>query len=663
VPAKAIVLVALLALIGPRTALASSPATIKVDLRQAPQAIFHADLSFPAKPGPMRLAYPRWIPGDHAPAGPIENLTGLVFSANGATLPWTRDPKELDQFEVVIPKGATRLDIHLDFLAVPAIARAINPASTAATDTLAVLRWHTVLLYPMGVDIAQYKIEPSVLLPDGWQFACALPAQSSAPNPSFAPVTLEKLVDSPLLTGRYFATYQLTTKLPIRHTVHIAADDPADLVVSTEQQQALARLALEAHAMYGSWPFDHYDYLINISGKLRERPSIGGQEHGESSDDTGGPGVFTTATGKESVGDTLSHEYSHSWNGKYRRPAGEKVHDYQQPYDDSLNWVYEGLTTYLGHVLAARAGFWSLEEFYDEWANEAAAMNCRPGRVWRNLQDSATSLPTLMRAGAGWTSWRRSADYYPEGALLWLDVDVTIRKLTANRRSLDDFLHLFLAKQPGRDPTIKAYDFAELVADLEKVTPNNWALFLHTRLESHASDAPLGGLTQSGWRVTYSSQENAFEKADEGADTVSADFSIGANIKADGVVQDVIWGGPSFKAGLGPGMKILTVNDRTFSLATFRAALDETAATETRSAAATQSVRLLISNGGPTRVIAVSYQGGQRYPRLERTGQDTDYLAEIAHARSPNTSLNTSPNANPGTTSNAASDAHTGNAK
>jgi predicted metalloprotease with PDZ domain len=628
----ALLLVTLLAVSAPRAATAASPATIRVDLRQAPQAIFHADLSFPAKPGPMRLAYPRWIPGDHAPAGPIENLTGLVFTANGTTLPWTRDPKVLDEFEVVIPKGATRLDVHLDFLAVPAVARAINPASTAATDTLAVLRWHTVLLYPVAQDIAHYTIEPSVLLPAGWQFACALPAQSSAPSLSFAPVTLEKLVDSPLLTGRYFATYQLTPTLPIRHTVNIVADDPADLVLSAAQQQALARLALEAHAMYGSWPFDHYDYLINISARLREHPSIGGQEHGDSSDDTGGPGVFSTPAGKESVGDTLSHEYSHSWNGKYRRPAGEKVHDYQQPYDDSLNWVYEGLTTYLGHVLAARAGFWSLEEFHDEWANDAAAMNYRPGRLWRSLQDSSTSLPTLMRAGGGWTSWRRSADYYPEGALFWLDVDVTIRKLTANQKSLDDFLHLFLAKQPGRDPTIKAYDFAELAADLEQVVPNHWTSFLRTRLDSHASEAPLGGLTQSGWHVTYSSAENQFEKAGEGANSVNADFSIGASIKADGVVEDVIWGGPSFKAGLGPGMKILTVDDRPFSVATFRAALDAT--TAGTPAAGAQRVRFLISNGGPTRLLEVTYQGGQRYPRLERSDTGPDYLAEIARPRS-----------------------------
>jgi len=629
VATPACMLATLLALIGPQTADASSPATIKVDLRQAPQGIFHADLSFPTRPGPLRLAYPRWIPGDHAPAGPIENLAGLVFSANGKTLSWTRDPKALDQFQVVVPSGATRLDVHLDFLAIPAVARAINPASTATSDTLAVLRWHTVMIYPMGVDIARYMIEPSVILPDGWQFACALPAQSPTPHPTFQAVALEKLVDSPLLTGRYFATYQLTPDLPVRHTINIAADTPADLVLSTDQQRSLARLAHEAHAMYGSWAFDHYDYLVNISGKLREHPSIGGQEHGESSDDTGGPGVFSTSAGRESVADTLSHEYSHAWNGKYRRPAGEKVRDYQEPYDDSLNWVYEGLTTYLGHVLSARAGFWSLEEFYDEWANTAAAMDHRPGRLWRSLQDSSTSLPTLMRAGQGWTSWRRSADYYPEGALLWLDVDVTIRKLTANRKSLDDFLHIFLAKQPGRDPLIKAYDLAEIEADLEKVAPHDWASFLRTRLDGYAGDAPAGGLTQSGWYVTYSANENAFEKADEGADTVDASFSIGSSVKADGLVLDVIWGSPAFNAGLGPGMKILTVNDRPFSLAQFRSDLDETAA-------GAQSVRLLISNGGPTRVIEVAYKGGERYPRLERTGQDTDYLTQIARSIAQN---------------------------
>ena len=354
-----------------------------------------------------------------------------------------------------------------------------------------------------GEDIDNYLIQPSVILPSGWQFACALPAQGRAPNLTFPTVTLQKLVDSPLLTGRYFATYQLTSVSAVRNTLNIAADDPADLLISLEQQQSLAHLAHEARAMLGPWPFEHYDFLINISANLRKRPSIGGQEHSESSDDSGGPGVFSTAAGRETVADTLSHEYAHSWNGKYRRPVGEVTHDYQEPYDDSLNWVYEGLTTYLGHVLSARAGFWTLGEFYDLWANTAAEMNYRPGRAWRSLQDTSTSLPTLMRAGEGWTSWRRSADYYPEGALLWLDVDVMIRRQTANRKSLDDFLRIFLAKKPGRDPSIKAYDFAEIVADLNDVVQLDWASFLRERLDSHGGQPPLGGLTQSGWRVAY----------------------------------------------------------------------------------------------------------------------------------------------------------------
>jgi predicted metalloprotease with PDZ domain len=619
---------AALSLAGPGAqAQPNAPATVLVDLRQARQELFHAAMDIPVKPGPMVLVYPRWIPGDHNPSGPIENLAGLEFSVNGVTLPWTRDPKELDAFKIVVPTGATRLSIKLDFLAAPSIVKAINPASNATSDTLAILRWHTVLLYPKGVKVGSYNIQPSVELPAGWHLATAMTPQGyDGATTRFETTTLERLVDSPVLAGEFTRTYRLAPGYAVPHRITIAADDPADLILTNAQQASLSKLVYEARALFGSKPFTHYDFLLNISGKIRSRTSIGGQEHQESSDDTGGPGVLKDERFRESVGDTLSHEYAHAWNGKYRRPIGEFNTDYQTADDDSLLWVYEGMTAYLGHVLAARTGFWSAEDFRNEWADNAAEMDMHPGRAWRNLQDSAVSLPTLMRAGPDWSSWRRGPDYYPEGALLWLEIDVKLRALSGDRRSFDDFAHIFFAKNPSKDPLVKPYSFNEIVADLNAVAPFDWADFLRTRLESHDLHAPLGGIEEGGWTLTYQDHADPFLATAELDGSVVATFSMGCDVTPDGTVDDVVMGSPAFEAGLGPRMKITGINGAPYSSSGLRAALDTAKSTVT-------PIKLTIVNGGPPREISVNYHSGQRYPVLARIANTPDRLDAIAQAR------------------------------
>jgi predicted metalloprotease with PDZ domain len=625
---SALVLSFIMGLASPGLAHAAQVASALIDLSHAQQGRFHAELDFPTKPGPVVLAYPRWIPGDHAPAGPIENLAGLSVSANGRPLAWRRDPFALDRFRVRVPKGATHLHVSLDFLATRSVVTAVNQASAATSDSLAILRWHTVLLYPLGVAKQTYLIQPNVILPAGWTAATALPRSAALSPPlqgtgstlAFRPVPLETLIDSPLLAGRQLKTYPIASDLGAPVSFDIAADDPADLALTTAQLESLSRLADEAHALFGSTPFARYDFLVNISAKIRARRVLGGQEHGASCDCIGGPGVFSHPEARETVGDSLAHEFAHAWNGKYRRPAGEVVKDFQTPYDDDLLWVYEGLTYYFGHVLATRAGFWSQQDFRDAWAETAAEVDNRPGRNWKSLQDTARSLPTLMHAPNAWTSWRRSVDYYPEGGMLWLAVDMQIRRLTSDKRSLDDFCRLFFAKEPN-SPIIRAYDLSEIVATLDKVAPYSWHDFIEARLDLNPPDPDLS-LAAGGWRVSYDASPSAFMQAQEIDGSVNASYSAGLSVDDKGDVADVIWNSAAFEAGLAPGMRILAIEERPYSAKEFRAALDRRT-----------PMHLRIDNGGLQRTILLDYRGGQRYPHLQRIDGTTDRLSAIGAAR------------------------------
>jgi len=617
----ALVLGTVLGLTGPALA---DVTTIKVDLRDAPQGLFHADMRIPVKAGPLTLVYPRWIPGDHLPSGPIENLAGLTFKVDGKQIPWKRDVYADDAFHLLIPEGAGILEAHLDFLAVPSLAPGpINRASSATTENLAVLRWHVAILYPEDAVAASYPMSPSIILPAGWHYATAMSGTVGPDNVvTFPETSLERLIDSPVISGRYLKSYRLTPKTPIPHSADVVADDPADHVMSDAQLLHLANAIDQSMAMLGPTPFGHYDFLITLSTKLRPRISIGGQEHHESSDDTGGAGLFRDPAGRESIGETLSHEYVHAWNGKYRRPIGESTRNYQQPNDNSLLWVYEGLTSYLGKVVAVRSGAWSEQDFRDNWANTAAAMAERQGRQWRSLADTGVGLPTLLRAREYWAGWRRSADYYPEGALLWLDVDVAIRSLSHGHRSLDDFCRLFFAKDAARDPLVKPYDFDEIVYTLQRVASNDWRAFLTARLDAVNTSLPTDVLRRAGWSLDYSGAPNDFAKAGEEGG-VDAFYSIGVQVGREGEIEDVRFGSPGFSAGLGPGMSIIGVNGLKYAGAWLRAALD---GTRTRPA----PIVLTIENGDAQRSVSVSYSGGQRYPMLTRLAGTPDLIAAIA---------------------------------
>ncbi|PSO09680.1 MULTISPECIES: M61 family metallopeptidase [unclassified Sphingobium] len=603
----------------------AQPAIVDVDLRDARRGIMHSDLKIPAKPGPMTLVYPRWIPGDHLPAGPIGNLTGLTVKFDGKPIAWRRDRYDMDAFHIVVPDGADHVQVHFDFLASPTLDVAINPASSATTDNLLILRWHVVTLYPQDADPKTYMVKPTIRLPDDWRPRTAMTGVSGADGAfMFEDTTLERLIDSPLAAGTHQKTIALspnTTKVP--HRITITVDDPNDLAMTAGQIDHLTAMLDQARAMLGPEPFPHYDFLVTISSKLRASVGIGGQEHHESSDNVGRPGLFAVPEAKSRLGELLSHEYAHSWSGKFRRPIGEVRLNYQQPVDNSLLWVYEGLTAYIDKLLAVRSGFSTEPQFRDQLADAIGRMANRQGREWRSLSDTGVGLGSMMHATlANWNNWRRGTDYYLEGSLLWMDVDAEIRSLSKGKRSLDDFCRLFFVKAPG-DPLVKPYDLDEVVQALNSVVPADWRAFLDRRLFSLNSMMPEQLPSRLGYKLVYTGYPSDFSAISEEDGSVDATYSIGVLVSPDGTIRDLRFNTPADMAGLAPGMKIISVGGLQFRGDSLRSAIDKGG-----------TLALIVANDGNLRPIQILYSGGQRYPTLER-GSGPDLIKEMIRPIAP----------------------------
>ena len=414
--------------------------------RARPQKILHAHLQIPVHPGPLTLYYPEWIPGEHMPDGPIINVAGLKFVAAGKPVSWRRDLLDGFTFHLDIPQGANSLDVDLDFLlSAPATGFSAGASATANLD---VLSWNQVVLYPQGYRASDLMVEPSLRLPAGWKFGTALPGpKQNGDTIEFSPVSLATLIDSPVISGRYFRAIQLTPGQNPPHEMDIAADAPADLAMPAEMEAHFRQLVAEGGALFGSRHYRDYHFLVTLSDQV----ALFGLEHHESSDDQIAEHSLIDQAQRTYFSDLIPHEFMHSWNGKYRRPEDLVSPDYHQPMKDDLLWVYEGLTEYLGEVLTARSGFWSLDQSREALADLAATYDNRPGRTWRPLQDTADSAEFLYDAGPDWSNWRRNTDFYQESELLWLDVDANLRRLTGDKKSLNDFCRDF-AGGPGGDP-------------------------------------------------------------------------------------------------------------------------------------------------------------------------------------------------------------------
>ena len=599
--------------------MASQPIRISVDATHASsQKILHADLEIPVLPGPLTLYYPKWMPADHSPDGPIANFAGLRFAAGGKELPWRRDLADMYTFHVEVPGGASVLTANVDFL-LSAPGPTIDFAASSSAHLL-ILMWNEVLLYPAGRPASQIVFQPSLQLPRGWKFNTALPvASQSGDKINFAPVPLDLLVDSPVQSGEFVRVIPLTEagQSP-PNELDMAADDAWALDLSPTLIEKYKRLVAQAYALYQSQHYRVYHFLLTLSDNVLPL----GQEHHESSDDRVAENTLADANRALLEAGLFPHEYTHSWNGQYRRPTGLATPDFQQPMEGDLLWVYEGLTTYLGMILTARSGLWTEEQTRDDLAATASMLDHRAGRKWRSLQDTADAAQILYFAPEEWSSYRRGTDFYPESVLLWLEADVIIRRQTQDQKSLDDFCRSFLGGR-GHDPVIKTYTFEELVSTLNQIAPYNWSNFFRTRLDSHGPQAPLGGISGGGWQLVYDDQPNAMISAREQV-SGEGDFtsSLGLVVTKEGHVRNAIPGMPACESGLAPYMQIVGVNSRSFSVANIEHALKDSKSTS-------KPIIILASNTGSLVSYSIDYHEGIRFPHLRLIPGARDYLTEI----------------------------------
>jgi predicted metalloprotease with PDZ domain len=583
--------------------------SLAVDATKTPQKILRVHESMPAKPGPMTVLYPKWIPGEHGPDGPINSVTGLKFEAGGKVIPWKRDLLDVYTFHIDVPAGVT--EVHADF-------DYIEANGMSATDKLLVLEWNEVSLYPAGIRAEDLSFQAKLTLPEGWKFGSSLPVEAESGSVvSFKPISFDLLVDSPVISGQYYRSIDVTPAgEPIHHEIDLAADSEAALAMSPENQKQMTNLVAESGKLFGTRHYRDYHFLLALSDHVAHF----GLEHHESNDSRLPERALLTPDAGMSLGGLLSHEFVHSWNGKFRRPADLAAAYYQEPMKDDLLWGYEGLTDFLGPLLAARSGLWTPEQYHQYLANVAASLGPgRPGRTWRPLQDTASAIiGSGPGGGRGWPNWSRGADYYDEGDLLWLEVATILHRESHGQKSIDDFCHAFHGGE-NKGPQVKTYTFESLASDLNAIAPYDWAAFFRTRLDSTAPEAPTGGIENAGWKVVINGEPSNLPGRRGNTGNI---YSIGLQLTPDGTVADSIFDGPAFQAGITNGMKVVGVNGRVYTHDILEDAIK--AAKDT-----TQPITLLVVVDDYYQTSVIQYHGGDRYPHLVKDESKPDYLDEL----------------------------------
>ena len=599
------------------------PGTISVlvDVSNVTNHVLNVHETIPIKGRAITLLYPEWLPGTHSPSNPISQLAGLVVTANGKRVPWLRDRANMYAFHVEAPKDTTALDIDFQYLA------SLDPKRSRISAKFADVTWNSVLLYPAGYFSRDIKFETSIRLPEAWKFACSLDVKSQNGNlVQFKDTTLNTLIDSPLYAGANFNRVDLSTGTDNPVYLDIFADKPADLEINAEELQYHKNLVIEAQKLFNSRHYDRYDFLFSVSDIVSGK----GLEHHQSSEDGSRANYFTDWGAGVGGRALLPHEYTHSWNGKFRRPADLWTPNFNVPMRNELLWVYEGLTDYWGNVLTARSGMRTPEQARDVFAQIAAAFEIGPGRTWRSLEDT-TNGPIISSHGAfqqTWPSWERSFDYYPESDLIWLDADTKIRELSGGKKSLDDFAKLFFSIDNGSYITV-TYTLEDLVKALNTVQPFDWAGFFRTRVYEVNPSVPENGFTQGGYRLVYNDNEPEWLKKAESVRGASFSTSLGFSLKADspnspggGGLDQVWWDSLAFKAGITPDMQLQAVNDQKYTAAGLREAI--LAAEKSK-----DPIKLLLKRGDDFVTISLDYHGGMRYPHLERVETTPARLDEI----------------------------------
>lgn len=596
--------------------------TLDVDATDAPLKILHATMTMAARPGATTLFYPKWIPGEHMPSGPIANLTGLHIFADGTELEWRRDLVEMNAFAITVPVGARTLTAKYDYVVV---AGGAFGSSASTNARIAVINWYTVGLYPMGESPDAIQVTATLKKPAGWKHGGALDIDRvDGATVRYKPTSLTMLNDNPVLLGEHFRSITLwpAGSGPGEHVIDVVADSDWALQFPPARVEAYKKIVLEERRVFGDvGHYRKYHWLLTLSDNLGSF----GVEHHECADDRVAENTFVDDDTAKRSSLLLPHEFFHSWNGKARRPAGLVTGGYEKPMKDELLWVYEGLTEYYGELLAARGGLISAQEWLEQVAAGALSVS-GPGRTWRPLRDTADSGPFLYLAGGGWSGWRRSTDFYSEGSLIWLEADVTIRRLSAGTKTLDDFCALFHGQGDNGRVWVKGYDAAQVFDALNEVARFDWKTFFEQRLKSRSADIPTGGIEQGGYRLAYTEAPNMFTDPWSLDGSVNALASLGLHVTAEGIVDNAWPGRPGFAAGISNGMRIVAVNGRRFSPDEFKRAIGA-------SKTATTPLEFIVENGSYFKTIAVDYHGGLRYPHLERVTGNDDLLTQIAAPR------------------------------
>ena len=594
---------------------------LQVDASDIERRIVHVRETITGAGSDSVLLYPKWVPGTHGPIGPIDRLAGLMISADGKRLSWVRDPVDVYAFRVRMPPGLHTLDLEFDYL---------SPTSSKIgrqqfTQDVLILEWTDVVLYPAGYFCSRIPVDASITLPDQWTFASALDtASSSGTKTAFKRVSLESLVDSPVYAGRYTARLDLEPGASVPVHLNLFADRPESLAIQPAQVEAHRNLVQQAYKLFGSRHYAHYDFLLSLSEEI----PIRGLEHHQSSSNSDDSKYFVDWDKSPFLKDLLPHEFTHSWNGKFRRPRDLWTPNLNVPMQDSLLWVYEGQTQYWGKVLTARSGLWSKQQALDELAMTAAYGEALAGRRWRSLEDTTNDPIVLSQWNPrSWPTWQRFVDYYQEGALVWLDVDTLIRERSHGKRSLDDFARSFFGIKDG-DLTPVTYKFEDVVKTLNDVEPYDWAALLRARLETVDAPAPLDGLRRGGYRLTFTDVATDFFKSvDKKRKRTNVLFSIGLDIdEKEATIVNVLWDSPAFNAKLTEGEKIVAVNGMAYSGEILKDAIKAAAPSKT-------PLELILKNGDRYRVARVEYYGGLRYPHRERDPLQPALLDDVLAER------------------------------
>jgi predicted metalloprotease with PDZ domain len=591
---------------------------LSVDATDLDRHIFRIHETVPVTGGvPLTLLFPKWLPGNHSPTGAISDMGGLIITADGQRIAWTRDTVDDFAFHVTPPASARKIEIEFqDLSAVQSDEGRIN-----VTPEMLRAQWTNLSFYPAGYYVRQIPIQAEIRLPEGWSFGTALEvAGQKGPVVSFKTVPYDVLLDSPVLAGRYFKRVDLDPGAAVPVMLDVAADRPELLEMRSDQIEAHKALVQQAYKLYGAHHYDHYDFLFSVSDRL----SGIGLEHHRSSED-GVPGAYFIDWDKDAPNrDLLPHEYTHSWNGKYRRPADLWTPDYDRPMQGSLLWVYEGQTQYWGYVLAARAGLLSKDLALDAIALTAATYDYTPGRAWKALADTTNDPIVSMRRPQPWRSWRRSEDYYSEGELVWLDADTLIREKSNGTKSLDDFAQAFFGVNDGAWGEL-TYDFDTVVATLNGVLPFDWASFLRTRLDGHGPGAPLDGIKRGGYKLVYTDSPSEYHRQVMSLRKYEDfSYSLGFMVSTkDQTLSSVLWDSPAFKVGLTVGTKLLAVNGIAYDKDRFKEVIRDARTIK-------QPIELLVQNGDHFRTVRLDYHDGLRYPHLVKVEDNPSLDAILA---------------------------------